>query len=147
MKNRKFYLIWLYLYILCAALGFIPSPRNPLVTALLAICAVAFFAPPALLLYRAIRDGDRRTLKRMLLLSAASLALTLLLFIGNTLTILAPDNLLLGNILNALLILVSAPMACAPYQVLGTFGWACLLFTSITNWKKTAKNGEKSKNS
>ena len=147
MKNRTLYLYWLYLYILCAALGFIPTPRSPLVIALLTLCALAFYLPPAALLYRAIRKGERKPLKQVMLLSICSLVLTLLLFIANTLTVLAPENLLLGNIFNALLILVSAPMKCAPYQVLSLFGWACLLFTAITNWKKTAKNGEKSKNS
>lgn len=143
MTNRKLYLSWLYLYILCAALGFIPDPRNPLVAALLTLCALAFFAPPALLLYQGIHKGDRKPLKAVALFSGCSLVLTLLLFIANTLTVLAPNNILLGNILNALLILFSAPMKCAPYQVLSIFGWACLLFTTLTNWKKTGKKPEK----
>ena len=139
MKDRKLYLYWLYLYILCAALGFIPNPRNPLVAALLTLCAAAFFLPPALLLYRSVQTGQRKNLQAVLWISAGSLVLTLLLFIANTLTVLAPDNLLLGNILNAVLIILSTPMCCAPYQVLGIFGWACLLFTALTNWKKRSK--------
>lgn len=136
MKDRKLYLYWLYLYILCASLGFIPSPRSPLVTALLTLAAVAFFVPPAMILYRAIRRDDRKAMKLVALLSAGSLVLTTVLFIANTLTVLAPANLLLGNILNALLVLFSAPMLCAPYQALSLFGWACLLFTVIFHRKK-----------
>lgn len=145
MKNRTLYLYWLYLYILCAALGFIPTPRNPLVIALLTLCAAAFYIPPALLLYRGVQQRDRKPLKHILFLSICSLVLTLLLLIANTLTVLAPDNVLLGNLLNAVLVLVSAPMKCAPYQVLGIFVWACLLFTALTNWKKTAKTPKKTK--
>lgn len=136
MKDRKLFLYWLYLYILCAALGFIPSPRSPLVAAALALLTVGFFVPPGLILYRAIQRDDLRQLKLVALLSAASLTLTLVLFIANTLTVLAPANLLLGNILNTLLLLFSAPMMCAPYQAIGIFGWACLLFVVIFHRKK-----------
>lgn len=123
MKERKLYLYWLYLYILCAALGFIRQ-RSPLVTALLALLSIAFFVPGALLLHR----GER---KPVLCISAASLVLTLVLFIANTLTVLAPDNILLGNIFHSLLVVFSSPMMCAPYQILSLFGWACLLFAGL----------------
>ncbi len=128
MKERKLYLIWLYLFILCAALGFIRQ-RSPLVTALLALLSVVFFLPGALLLHR----GER---KPVMLISAASLALTMVLFIANTLTVLAPDNILLGNIFNALLVVFSAPMMCAPYQAVSLFCWACLFFAGLTQNKK-----------
>lgn len=136
MKDRKLFLYWLYLYILCAALGFIPSPRNPLVVAALALLTVGFFVPPGMILYRAIQRNDRRQLRLVALLSAASLALTLALFIANTLTVLAPSNVLLGNVFNTLLVLFSAPMMCAPYQAISIFGWACLLFVVIFHRKK-----------
>ena len=135
MKDRKLFLYWLYIYILCAALGFIPTTRTPLVAALLALAALGFFLPPALILHRAIQRKDKKTLQLLLLLCAGSLVLTMLLFIANTLTALAPQNLLLGNIFHSLLLLFSAPMFCAPWQFLGPFGWACLLFTALLNRK------------
>jgi len=137
MKDKHLYLYWLYLFILCAALGFIPAGRSPLVTALLALLSIAFFIPGGMLLYRGIRRRERAHLKTILLLSLCSLVLTLVLFIANTLTVLAPHNILLGNVMNTLLVLFSAPMMCAPYQFLSMFGWACLLFTAISYWKKT----------
>ena len=143
MKDRKLYLYWLYLYILCAALGFIPTPRGALVAIMLSIVFLLFFLPPGLILHRAIQRRDRKPLKQILLISGCALILSMLLFIANTLTILVPDNLLLGNIFNALWIVFSTPMGCAPYQVLGLFGWACLLFTAITNWKKTENSPQK----
>lgn len=128
MKHRKLYLSWLYLFILCAALGFIRQ-RSPLVTALLALLGMAFFIPAGLILYRSRQD--KKQIRPILLISILSLVLTLLMFIANTLTVLVPDNILLGNILNAVLVVLSAPMLCMPYQGLGVFGWACLLFTAL----------------
>ena len=139
MKDFKLYLYWLYLFILCAAVGFIPAPRSPLTAALLTLLTIAFYVPPAMLLYRGIRQQQRKHLKNILCLSVCSLSLTLVLFIANTLTALVPDNILLGNILNALLVVFTAPMMCAPYQFLGLFGWACLLFTALSFWKKAKK--------
>ena len=136
MKNKQLYLYWLYLYILCAALGFIPAERSPLVTALLALLSVAFFIPPALLLHRSFQQGNPRHPRFIAIASGVSLALTTLLFIANTLTVLAPQDVLLGNILNALLVVLSAPMLCAPFSILGLFGWACLLVTAIRCLKK-----------
>ncbi len=135
MKNRRLYLIWLYLFILCAALGFIPEP-NPLVQALLALLGLGFFAPGALLLYGAVKTRRRRHLKTVLWLSILSLGLTTVLFIANTLTVLAPENLLLGNILNAALLVFSAPMGIMPLQFFSLFGWACLMVTALTYYRR-----------
>lgn len=128
MKERKLYLSWLYLFILCAALGFIRQ-RSPLVTALLTLLGLVFYIPPGWILYRSRRD--KKQLTPILLISTLSLVLTLLLFIANALSVLAPQNLMLGNILNATLVVFSSPMMCLPLQGLGIFGWACLLFTAL----------------
>lgn len=136
MKTKQLYLYWLYLFIFCAAMGFIQD-RSPLVTALLALLSIAFFIPGALLLYGGIRSGDRKPLRNVVVISASSLGLTMLLFIANTLSVLAPDNDLLGRILQAFLVVFSSPMMCAPYQFISMFLWACLMFTAITYWKKT----------
>lgn len=135
MKDKQLYLYWLYLYIICAILGFIPPPRNPLVTALLAILTLVFFAPPAILLYRGIRQESRPHLKTIALISGLSLGITTLLFIANMLTALAPNNILLGNLFNALLVVFSAPMMCAPYQVVSLLLWASLLTVALGNRK------------
>ena len=135
MKTKQLYLYWLYLFIFCAVMGFIRE-RNPLVTALLALLCLAFFVPGSLLLYHGIQHRDRRTVRNVMLISAGSLLLTMLLFIANTLTVLAPKNDLLGRIFQALLTVFSTPMMCAPYQFISMFLWACLLFTGLSFWKK-----------
>ena len=136
MKDKTWYLLWLYLFILTATLGFIPEPGTWL-TVLLALVCGAFFVPGGVLLYRAIARGDRKGLNRILLISALSLAVTTVLLVANILAVLAPDNVLLGNILNAALTVLSAPMMCAPYYGISIFLWGCLLFAAITYRKQT----------
>ena len=136
MKDKQLYLYWLYLAILCAALGFIQE-RNSLVVLLLTVLMILFYVPGGMLLYRAIQRGKRQHLRNVLFLSLISLAATTLFFIFNLLTVLAPANRLLGNILNAALVIVSVPMMCSPLPALSMFLWGCLLFTAISWWKKT----------
>ena len=73
--------------------------------------------------------GDRHLLALMRNLSALSLGLTALLLILNFLT--AFHSELLGNILHAVLVVVSSPMICSGHWVLSLFLWACLLFASL----------------
>ena len=135
MKTNRLYLYWLYLFIFCAAMGFIRE-RNPLVTALLALLSLAFFVPGGLLMYGGIKNRDRKTVRNVMIISISSLGLTMVLFIANTLTALAPNNDMLGKIFQAVLTVFSAPMMCSPYQFISMFLWACLLFTGISFWKK-----------
>lgn len=135
MKDKQLYLYWLYLYIICAILGFIPPERNPLVAALLAIATLVFFAPPAILLYRGVRQKDRPHVGRIALISGLSLGITTLLFIANMLTALSPNDILLGNFFNALLTLFSTPMMCAPYPIISLLLWASLLMVALGHRK------------
>ena len=135
MKTNRLYLYWLYLFIFCAAMGFIRE-RHPLVTALLTLLCLGFFVPGGMLMYHGIKNRDRKTVRNVMLICICSLGLTMVLFIANTLTVLAPDNDLLGRIFQAILTVFSAPMMCAPYQFISMFLWACLLFTGISFWKK-----------
>lgn len=135
MKDQKLYLYWLYLFILCAALGFIPEPQG-LLQALLALTAMLFFVPPVTLLYRGIKQGKRKHLRIIRNLSALSLLVTTVLYVINILCVSAPE--LVGNILNAALVVFSAPLLTFPIPVAVMFTWACLLVTCLSYWKKTA---------
>lgn len=138
MKDKQLYLYWLYLFILCAALGFIPE-RSNLLTAVLALLWLLFYVPGSVLLYRSIRSGRRTHLRNVLLISVVSLVLTTLAIIANYATALVPNNRLLGNILNAVLVIISSPMMCSPLPGGSLFLWACLMLTAISYWKKTKK--------
>ena len=133
MKKSYLFALWGGLFVLCAALGFIPSPGAAL-KILLTLLSVAFFIPGALLLRYAALNKDRNTATLVRNLAAASLVLTLVLLIGNFFSVFGSARL--GSILHTLLIIVSSPMICSQYWVLSLFLWACLM---ICGWKKLKK--------
>ena len=136
MKNSVLYALWGGLYILCAGLGFIPEPAGA-GSMVMTLLALAFFVPPAVLLYRGHRDGDRKPLCLIRNLSAVSLGMTFLVLILNFLSIAGSETM--GNILYYLLILVSSPMVCSQQWFLSMFLWACLLMGSLSILKARKK--------
>ena len=128
MNKTSYYTTWAGISILCAGLSFIPEPAGFLKFLMIAL-SLAFFLPPALLLYRAKKERDVFTVKLIRNLSLASLALTAAVLIISVLSFLAPEWV--GNFLHILLILVSVPMVCGQYWVLSLFCWACLLMVSL----------------
>ena len=124
MKRKAIYALWAVLFILCAGLGFIPEPEGLTATAL-TLFSVAFFVPPALLLYQA-ETQDVLLIRN---LSALSLTLTLALLIANFLMAFSSETL--GQILHYILIIVSCPMICSGHWAMSLFLWACLLMGSL----------------
>lgn len=134
MNKNSYFALWGGLYTACAVLGFLPAPTGFL-KALLILLSIAFFFPPAMLTYLAVKEKDRSTLSLVRNLSAASLGLTVLALIANFLSLMAPEAV--GNVLYAILVIISAPMVCGQYWVLGLFGWACLLAATLSNLRRT----------
>ena len=133
MTKKTYCLIWAGLFILCAGLGFIPEPAGFLKFCMTAL-SVAFFLPPAALLYFAGQKNDRLTISIIRNLALASLGLTLAAIVANFLSLMAPESV--GNFLYALLIVISSPMVCSGYWVLSLFLWACLLMGAISLLRK-----------
>ena len=133
MNKKILYALWGGMFILCAGLGFIQDPQEPVKWVLL-VLSLIFFLPPALLLYGANRERDGHTLALIRNLSGLSLGLSLLGLILNILT--APGSLMLGAVMNVILTIVSAPMICSGQWALSLFLWACLLLESISLLKK-----------
>ena len=133
MKKRTLYSIWGALFILCALLGFIQEPQG-MVKALLVMLAVGFFVPGGFLLWQGLREKELFHLRLIRNLSAASLAVTLVLLILNFVSIGAEE--LTGNFLYGLLVIFSAPMYCGQYWIMSLFLWACMLMTSMSFLKK-----------
>lgn len=133
MKNKSLLAIWGIFYIICAGLGFIPEPEGAVRIFLTAI-SVLFFVPPAILLFDAFSSGDKKTIRLIRLLSALSLALTLVLLTANFLAALGAGWL--GTLLHILLVIGSAPMLCSNYWVLSLFLWAVLLVASCQKRKE-----------
>ena len=133
MNKKILYALWGGLFILCAGLGFIPEPSGAAGWALTGI-SVAFFVPPAMLLYQAGRESDRRTQSLVCWLSALSLGLTLALLVLNFLSVLHSQTL--GTVLHHILTIVSAPMIASGHWALSLFLWACLLMVSIRQLRR-----------
>ena len=124
--NQKFLLtLWGGMFAVCATLGFLPAATG-FAQFLLVVLALAFFIPPALLLWLAHGTGDRHTAALVRNLAAASLAVTLVLLVANVLSLLGSTTL--GDLLYTILVIASAPMACGQYWIMSLFCWACLLF-------------------
>lgn len=133
MSKKFLYALWGGLFILCAGLGFIPEPSGA-ADVLMTALSLAFFVPPALLLYRAGREGDRNTQKLVCCLSALSLGLTLVLLVLNFLTVFRSE--FVGNVLHYILVIVSSPMICSGHWAMSLFFWACLLMVSLGQLRK-----------
>lgn len=137
MKKKSLFIAWGGLFIICAGLGFIPGFQDELsgiLQAVLTLFSLAFFVPPAMLLYAAGKEKDVHTLKLVRNLAALSLALTLVTLVLNFLSVMGSE--LMGSILYSILIIISAPMVCSGYWALSLFLWACLLMVSISQLKK-----------
>ena len=80
-------------------------------------------------------NKDRKILKTVRIVSLISLLLTLSLIVLNILLVFAGETV--GQTLNDILILVSAPMFCCYLRGLSPFLWACLFISSFPRmWKK-----------
>ena len=133
MNKTAYFTLWGGIFILCAGLGFIPEPEGFFRFALTTL-SLLFFLPPAMLFRDAKKQKDRVVLKLLRNLSGLSLGLTLVLLIGNFLSLMAPQWL--GNVLYGVLVIISAPMVCSGYWLLSLFLWACLLTACFSALKQ-----------
>ena len=82
MKMKPFWLSWLYMFILCAVLGFIPEPTG-FFKILLALVAAAFFVPGFVLLTKADHRDDEKTIRIVRNIAIAALVLAVGLILLN----------------------------------------------------------------
>ena len=125
MKRSPLFPLWGILFVVCAALGFVPQAEG-IWSLLLTAVSLAFFLPPALLLYRAAKTGRKGTVRIVRDLAILSLVLTTVVLLSNFLSLHGSE--FTGDFLYALLVIVSSPMICSGHWVLPLFCWACLLF-------------------
>ena len=91
MSKKMWFLLWGGLFVLCAALGFLPEPVCApsedggvcWLRVVMTILSVAFFLPPAVLLHQAGREKNVPMQQLIRNLSALSLGLTLVMLILN----------------------------------------------------------------
>ena len=133
MSNKTMYLLWVGLFVLCAGLGLIPSPDGALY-GFLVFCAVVFFIPPAVILFRSVKAGDEKEIRRIRNFSLISLICTVVAYSLNIMSV--GFSAAAGRFLYILLIIVSCPMICGQIWVLSLFLWACLLVAALQYGKK-----------
>ena len=136
MKKQNMYVAWGTLYVICAALAFIPDPP-PVLKGIMVVLSLGFFVPPAMVLYWAYPQDKWGTVRLIRNLSYVSLGLTVAALILNVLSVGTSE--IVGYVLHGLLILTSVPMVCGQAWVIGLFGWACLLTVSKVLLKKEKK--------
>jgi len=133
MKKSTLFVLWGGLFVICAGFGFIPEPKASM-KVFQVMLALAFFVPPMILTHRAKAEGDRGTLMLIRNLAFSSLVLTVVLIIANFLSFAASQ--VVGNILYALLIVITTPMVCGRYWALSLFLWAYLMIACAKALKK-----------
>lgn len=137
MTKGWLYSIWAAMFVLCAALGFIPNPSGTAYAALF-ILAVLFFVAPIVLTYRAIKGGDVPEIKRIFAICLVWLVLTLVMLALNFLSV--GFTAMGGKFVYWLLIIVSSPMVCGQVWVVSIFLWGCLLSATAQElWKRRKK--------
>ena len=137
MKNSILFIAWAVLYIICALLGLAPL-QGRAGSVFMALLSLVFFLPGGILVYRGFRQKNRRLLRSVRIISILSLALTMITLIANFFSVLASETV--GNILQILLTLVSAPMICSGYWILSLFLWACLLMSTLIGRKQVSSH-------
>ena len=133
MNTKKIWLSWLYLYILCAVLGFIPAPTG-VMKAILIVLGIGFFVPPIMLIRWAEVRDNFTTLRRVRLISAIALPVSVGLVMLNMASALM--SRVAGDVLYAVLVIVASPLVCGQVWVLTFFGWAYVLIRSAVALKK-----------
>ena len=135
MKTKSVWLSWLYLFILCAVLGFIPAPTG-IFKFLFVLVAAGFFVPGFILLVKADHRGEVKTVRLIRNIAIAALSVTTVLIMLNFLS--ATMSKAWGNVFYVMLVIFASPLICGQYWVLTLFGWACLMVYSITLLKNRA---------
>lgn len=133
MKKIFLYSIWLFLYALCAGLGFVEEAEGLQAAALTAMSLI-FFIPGVFLLIDARKTNDRKGLLLLRWICIAALSLSLIFLVANIFSALGSEAL--GDSLYQLLIFASVPMVCSQHWFLSLFLWACLLFATFSPKKK-----------
>lgn len=133
MKTKTLWLSWLYLFILCAVLGFIPEPTG-FFKFLFVLIAMGFFVPGFVLLVKADHRDQIKTIRLIRNLAIAALALAMVLIILNFLSALM--SAVWGSVFYYMLVVLASPLVCGQYWALTLFCWACLMVYAISLLRK-----------
>ena len=129
MTKKSLYMIWAVLFVICAALGFLPEPEG-LDKGICTAMSVLFFLPPGAIVYLGWKSKDLESIRLVRNLAFGSLLMTVALLVANFLTLAASEWV--GDVLYAMLVIVTAPMVCSQYWALSLVLWAALMWSCIS---------------
>ena len=130
IRRKTLYILWAMLFAATAVLGLAFPAAEGFGRVVLMLLSIAFFVPPALLVFKAKHGGQAEDVKVVRLLSVVSLVLTTVLLVLIIRAV--PYGEAVGDTLHVILAIVSAPMVCSNYYALPLFFWACLLFSTFS---------------
>ena len=133
MKLKNVWLSWLYLFVLCAVLGFIPQATG-FFKVLFALIAAGFFVPGFVLLVKADHRDNVKVIRLVRNIAIGALILATVLIMLNFMS--ATMSKAWGDVLYVMLVIFAAPLVAGQYWVLTLFGWACLMIYGTTLLKK-----------
>ena len=123
-KHTILYIVWAVLYCACVGFSFV-DPDNAGEKAFLVLLSVGFFVPPYILVFRAKKQENRKTVKILRWICIGVLALSLVLLTLNILSVKFSSQT--GLLLYVMLAMFAPPLACARQWALSLFLWACLM--------------------
>ncbi len=133
MKLKSIWLSWLYLFILCAVLGFIPEATG-VFKGLFALIAGCFFIPGFVLLVKADHRDDTKTIRLVRNIAIAALIVSTVLIMLNFLS--ATMTKAWGDVFYVMLVVFASPLVCGQFWAVALFGWAFLMSYAISLLKK-----------
>ena len=129
--------LWAGMFILCAVLGFV-KVSDIATKVMFILFSLLFFVPPFADIWFSWQRGDGKELRLVRNLSLISLGGTLVLLVGNLLSVLS-KGYGIGNALYYLLVVVSTPMICGQYWAYSLMLWSILLWCCIVALRKLKK--------
>ena len=129
MSNTFLYILWGILYVGCAALGIFNAPPWAGVMG-----CISFFIPPALLLWKAGRQKDRKTVLTVRNLALVWLGTTLALMVLNILSVAMSEAA--GRVLHYMMVVLTSPMVCGQKWIIAMFLWSYVLMHSLQQLKR-----------
>lgn len=128
---KTLYLMWAFMFVLTAVLGMLyPSATGNTAQTVLMVIASGYFLPPWAIMTRGQKEKQVKHVKIVRYLSIASVAATCVLLSMNILSVGMSEAV--GNALQALLTIVSAPLVCSNFYVMPLFLWGMLIMATFT---------------
>lgn len=138
-KKSVVYIIWAVWYLCCLFLSMGAEPSG-MAKVPFVVVGLTTFAPPFYLLY--LSKKDRKHIKVVQIISAASLIAFVVLFVLNLMSV--KWGAVAGRVLDLLFKIFCAPVVCGQFWVVGLFLWASLLRCCVMMLKKLNQQPPKS---